>query len=145
LQHTDHQSQKAESNYINYLEVVMSLNPTLNYLLQKFSVSVIPFSKSITKDPTYLAGAGGLAGDGFPIPASGTILGLIVWDKTCVYQKMVSQVVNPGDRISIYAEHVDSDFTVRVQVNGNPTEIFVTEVKENSDVYACVFLTLQGQ
>jgi len=123
----------------------MSLNPTLNYLLQKFSVSVLPFSKMLAKDPTYLAGSGGLAGDGFPLPVGGMILGITVWDKTSTYQKLLTQVVIPGDRISVYAEHEEISFTIRVRVNGNPTEVFVTDVKENSDVYAGVFLTLQGQ
>jgi len=122
----------------------MSLNPTLNYLLQKFSISVLPFSKIVTNDSTYLAGGGGLAGDGFPMPVGGMILGITVWDNSSYHQMQEIQTINAGDRISVYAEHVDSNFTVRVRVNGEPTAIFVSEVKENTDLFACVFLTLQS-
>lgn len=124
-------------------EVNMSLNPTLNYLLEKFSVSVLPFSKQLANESTYLAGAGGLAGDGFPMPTGGVILGIITWDG--MYTKDTSDTVEfkAGDRISAFAEHVGENFKIYVCVNGESIAIMVSDLRENIDLYACVYLTLQ--
>ena len=121
----------------------MPLNPTLNYLLEKISVSVMSFSKAITTSSMYLAGAGGCAGDGFPLPVGGTILGIEVYDGSHTEEKTGSITVNAGDRISVYAENSASTFIVTVRVNGSPTSLSVSEMDENTDMYACVYLNLQ--
>jgi hypothetical protein len=121
----------------------MSLNPTLNYLLEKFSVSVLPFSKTVTDESTYMAGAGGCAGDGFPLPTNGVILGLRAWDGSNNKSKSGSVSVSAGDRISIYLEHEESIFTAIVRVNELDTALTVTGLKENTDIYACIYLNLQ--
>jgi hypothetical protein len=121
----------------------MTLNPTLNYLFEKFSVSLLPFSRALTTSSMYLAGAGWRAGDGFPLPAGGEVLGMRAWDGTHDKYKMQTVTVDAGNRISVYAEHVDSSYTVTVRVNGEDTDISVTGINESTDIYACVYLNLQ--
>ncbi|KPL07695.1 hypothetical protein AMJ86_03385 [bacterium SM23_57] len=121
----------------------MTLNPTLNYLLEKFSISVIPFSKTVSDSSTYLAGAGGCVGDGFPLPAGGEILGIRAYDGNKTEEKSGSVVINANDRISVFAEYVESWFDLTVQVNGEPTSISVQEMAENADLFVCVLIKLQ--
>ena len=121
----------------------MTLNPTLNYLLEKFSISVFPFSQTVSDSSTYLAGAGGCLGDGYPLPAGGEILSITVYDGNKTEEKSGSVAVDANDRISVYAEYAESTFTVTVRVNDSPTSISVSGLAENADIFACVLVKLQ--
>ncbi len=120
-----------------------TINPSLNFLHEQITECVIPFSKSVTTSSTYLAGPGGLAGDGFPLPVDGVILGLNVYDGTNNENVTGSVEVSAGDRISVYAQNYIGAFKVYVRVNGGNTSIFITELAENTDIYACVYISLK--
>ena len=120
-----------------------TINPSLNFLHEQITESVIAFSKAVTTSSTYLAGPGGLSGDGFPLPADGAILGIRAYDGTNDKDKSDLVEVSAGDRISVYAQHSASSFSLFVQINGGNTGIFVTALNENTDIYACVHISLK--
>jgi hypothetical protein len=126
------------------MEVFMTtINPSLNFLHEQITECVIPFSKSVTTSSTYLAGAGGLAGDGFPLPADGAILGIRAYDGTNDKDKLDLVQVSAGDRISVYALNFAGSFNLHVRVNGIDTTVSVTALNENTDIYACVHICLK--
>ena len=74
---------------------------------------------------------------------SETILGIEVYDGSHTKEKTGLINVDAGDRISVYAEKSGSLFIVTVRVNGYPTSLSVSDMDENIDMYACVYLNLQ--
>ncbi len=120
-----------------------TINPSLNFLHEQITECVIPFSKSVTTSSTYLAGPGGLSGDGFPLPVDGAILGLRAYDGTNDKDKSDLVEVSAGDRISVYAQNIASTFNLFVRVNGIDTAIFVTALDENTDIYVCVYISMK--
>ena len=121
----------------------MTLNPTLNYLLEKSSIALLAFGGELTTSSMYLAGAGGCSGDGYPMPLGGEILGMRAWDGTNDNDKSDSIPVEPGDRLSVYAEHSGSEYSLILRINGVDTSIAVSGMQENSTVYACAYFSLQ--
>ena len=119
-----------------------TINPTLNFLENQYSECIIVFSRALTTLNRYLYGAN-LAGDGFPMPVDGVIHGLRVYDKTNDKSDTGSVEFSAGDRISVYAENNGDSFTLTVKVNDSDTAISVSQVNENTDVYACVYIRLQ--
>jgi hypothetical protein len=120
-----------------------TINPTLNFLHDQITENVIPFSKSVTTSSTYLAGAGGLAGDGFPLPVDGAILGIRAYDGTNNEEKLGLEEVKAGDRLSVYAQYSAGSFNLIVRINGANTSISLTALNQNTDIYACVFVSLK--
>lgn len=121
----------------------MSLNPTLNYLLEKLSVSVMTFGAALTTESRYLAGAGDGAGDGFPLPLGGEILGMRVWDGSNGSEKLSSVSVSAGNRVSVFAQHTGTDYVLTLRINDVDTSITISGVKDNTTIFACVLLSLQ--
>lgn len=121
----------------------MSLNPTLNYLLEKFSVSVMPFGAALTTESKYLGGAGDCAGDGFPLPLGGEILGMRVWDGINDQEKLSTLSVNAGNRVSVFAQHTGTDYVLTLRIDDADTAITISGVKDNATIFASVLLNLQ--
>jgi hypothetical protein len=121
----------------------MTLNPTLNYLLEKSSIMLLAFGSELTTTSKYLGGSGGCEGDGYPMPLGGEVLGMHAWDGTNDNDKSESIAMNPGDRLSVYAEHSGSEYSLILRINGVDTSITVSGMQENSTVYACVYFSLQ--
>lgn len=120
-----------------------TINPTLNFLHEQFNDCVIPFSKSVTTSSTYLAGPGGLAGDGIPLPTEGAILGIRAYDGINNKDNIFLVDVKAGDRLSVYAQNSTGAFNLFVRINGINTAISLSALNENTDIYACVYISLK--
>ena len=116
----------------------MSVNPTLNYLKSEQSIIVLNFSDTVATSNKYLKGAGGIAGDGFPMPFSGYILGIQVYDGSNVQSDTGSVKFVVHDRISVFAIYDLGDFTVYVRVNGINSAIYAGPAAGNTDLLATV-------
>jgi hypothetical protein len=121
----------------------MTLNPTLNYLLEKSSITLMAFGCKLTTSSMYMAGAGNCQGDGYPVPLVGEIVGMRAWDSHSDKEKAGSVPLNPGDRLSIYAEHSGSEYSLILRINDADTSIIVTGIQENATAFACVYFSLQ--
>lgn len=120
----------------------MSINPTLNYLKAEQSLILFCFSDSVTTSSKYLKGPGGIAGDGFPLPAAGAIESIQVYDGTDIEKVEGPVSFAAGDRISVYAANAMSAFTVYVRKNGVNTVVAAGDRDENTDLLATVTLRL---
>ena len=120
----------------------MSINPTLNYLKAQQSLVLLCFSDSVTTSSKYLKGPGGIAQDGFPMPAAGTIESIQVYDGTDIEKVEGPLSFNAGDRISVYAVNATSAFTVYVRKNGVNTAVAAEDRAENTDILTTVTIRL---
>jgi len=110
----------------------MSINKTLNYLLAKRADVVMCFSAQVTTSSTYLKGAGGEAGDGFPLPRDARLYRIDCWDGISLFSDTGSVSVNQGDRISVYATINAGNFDVAIRVNGINSALVATGVAANA-------------
>ena len=120
----------------------MSINPTLNYLKAEQSLILLCFSDAVTTSSKYLKGAGGVAGDGFPMPTAGVIEVIQVWDGVDVERSSGTVAFAAEDRISVYALNDLSEFTVYVRKNGVNTALSVGGLAENTNLLATVTIRL---
>jgi len=116
----------------------MTVNKTLNYLKSEQSIVVLPFGDAVVISDKHLKGAGGLAGEGYPMPYHGCILAIDVYDGTSVHSDTGEIKFSAGDRISVYAVYDVASFTVYAQKNGINTAVFVSSVAGNTDLFATV-------
>ncbi len=120
----------------------MSVNATLNYLKAEQSITLLCFSDSVTTSSKYLKGAGGIAGDGFPMPTAGSIESIDVYDGNDIYSGVGPVSFAAGDKISVYAMNDLSEFTVYVRRNGVNTSVLTGGISENTDLMAVVAIKL---
>ena len=120
----------------------MSINKTLNYLLAKRADVVMCFSAQVTTSSIYLKGAGGEAGDGFPLPKNARIYRIDCWDGVSLSSDTGSLSINQGERISVYAEIGIGDFDVAIRVNGVDSALKVTGVAKNSTLMVTLHLKM---
>ncbi|MFH0881663.1 MAG: hypothetical protein V2A56_01655 [bacterium] len=118
----------------------MALNLTAAFLEARMSPSLLPFSASVATSSTFLKGAGGIGADGVPLPFSGTITGLSVWDGSTLRSDTRTLSVSANDRITLFATYSGGTFTVSVIRNGNFTNVQVSGVPANSTLQASVGL-----
>ncbi|MBM3328194.1 MAG: hypothetical protein FJY67_01815 [Calditrichaeota bacterium] len=120
----------------------MSLNHTLNYLLAKRAEVLIHFSALVTTASTTLKCAGGETGDGLPLPRAGFIIGLDVWDGANHRSDAGAVGFAAGDRLTLYAEHGGTTYTVKARLNGVDTTIAAANVAENATLTATATVML---
>jgi hypothetical protein len=121
----------------------MQINNTLNHLLARRSEVLLPFSGAVTTASTYLKGAGGETGDGFPLPKGGKIVGLNVWDGVTHKSGTDEIVFSAGDRISLYAAYNAPVFTATVRINGVDTTLIASSLAANSTYMAHIHLIME--
>ena len=120
----------------------MAINKTLNYLLAKRSESLLCFSDSVSTLSTYLKGAGGQSGDGFPLPKNGRIFRVDCWDGSQLVSASGNVAVSQEQRISVYANYVLTAFDVEIHVNGVSTTLKATGAGSNTNLYVTVHLQM---
>jgi hypothetical protein len=121
----------------------MSLNLTAAWLAASRSAALLAFSGAVTTSSTFLAGAGGAAADGFPVPGGGRVAGLAVYDGSTTYDTDATVELAPGDRVCLYATWTGSDFSVSVVVNGVISAVTVDNVPGNCTLLASLPLLLK--
>lgn len=117
-------------------------NQTHNYLLANTPHSTICFSVKTGTTSVYFGGAGGVTGDGFPLPRRGYLTALTLWDGSIVKSDSGKISFDSGDRLSVYCQNMGTDFTVKVRLNGTSYPLQVTSVPHNSTLQAVVELLL---
>lgn len=122
----------------------MSLNNTLSYLLSKRQEMLLCFSDAVTTASTYLKGAGGQAGDGFPLPYDARIYRVDCWDGSGVQSGSGNISASQGDRVSLYAQANGSNFDVYVRINGINTTLVAAGLAQNTTLYATAHIQLTG-
>ena len=100
------------------------------------------FSGTTGTSSQYLPAAGGIAGDGIPIPFSGTLHKLTVFDGTTVHADTDAITFSANDRISLYCQNVGGSFTVKVRLNGASTVLQVDSVPLSSTLQASLFIAI---
>jgi hypothetical protein len=120
----------------------MSINKTLNYLLAKRADVVMCFSAQVTTLSIYLKGAGGAAGDGFPLPRDARINRIDCWDGVLLSSSTGNVSVNQGDRISVYAAINLGNYDVSMRVNGINSALMVPGVASNSTLMVTLHLKM---
>jgi hypothetical protein len=114
------------------------MNQTHAYLFATRPPETLSFSGAVTTSSIYLNGPGGQSGDGFPVPRRGILTRLDVWDGTTLHTDTDEISFNAGDRLSLYCQSSGSDFTVKVRINGNSTNLQVASVPFNRTLFATV-------
>ena len=120
----------------------MPINQTLNYLRNEQTLITLCFSDSVTTSDKYLKGAGGIAGDGFPMPAAGVLLEIRVYDGSNVLSDADEVEFAAGDRISVYAVYDVDHFIVYIRKNGVNISIHADGVSANTYLLATAWLRL---
>jgi hypothetical protein len=115
---------------------------TLSYALASQPLISLVFSGTTGTSSQYLAAAGGIAGDGVPIPFSGSLYKLTVFDGTTVYTESDVITFNANDRISVYCQNVGGSFSVKIRINGSSSAMQVVSVPLNSTLQVSLFLAL---
>jgi len=125
------------------MEIKLTINETLNYLLAKRTELVVLFSAQVTTGSTYLKGGGGEAGDGWAMPRSGKLVAVDVWDGTMRHSDTDEIAFAAGDRISVYASYGGTNFAVTVRINGVDTALSATNVLPNTTLFATLNLIME--
>ncbi len=85
-----------------------------------------------------LPGPGGQTGSGFPMPRRGYLTGLHVWDGADYRYDVDEIAFNAGDVLSIYCQAGAGDYTVKLRLNGNSSNMQIESVPFNSTLYVTV-------
>lgn len=120
----------------------MSINRTLNYLLAKQAEICLNFSGQVSSSSTYLKGAGGEAGDGFPLPKEARIYRIDCWDGTILKSDTGNVSADQSDRLSVYAAFNVSTFDVSIRINGVDTVLIASGLASGSTLMVTVYLKL---
>lgn len=120
----------------------MSINPTLNYLKSEQSLVVLCFADMVTTSDKYIRGAGNISGDGYPMPIAGKIEGILIYDGSNVTHGSGEIKFDAEDRLSVYAVHDLSEFTVYVRKNGINTAVSAGGLPENANYFVTVTVRL---
>ncbi len=122
----------------------MSLNHTATWLNGNLSTNMIHFSGSVTTISTTLNGPGGASGNGFPVPFTGLIRSMTIWDGSNLHSVSSDFQIAVGDRISVDCTHEGgSSFTVYLNLNGIAMQLFLNGLPENSTYYCTLELLLK--
>jgi hypothetical protein len=116
-------------------------NPTLNYLLANSPLSTMAFAGAVTTTSAYLNGPGGLT-DGYPLTRRGLITRLRVWDGTTLRSENDEIAFADGDRLAVYCQHITTNFTVKIRLNGTSTEFEIANVPQNVSLFVVVEFVL---
>jgi hypothetical protein len=119
------------------------MNSSLTYQLAVTPMSTLGFSGAVTTSSVNLPGPGGQSGNGFPMLHAGQLTGLSVFDGTNVRKDVTRVTFAADDKISVYCQNVGSNFTVKVRINGNTTNLAVASVPYNCTLFVTVEFILK--
>lgn len=120
----------------------MPLNQTENYLRDRKNCTLMNFAEAVTTVNRYLKGAGGYAGDGYPMPAPGKVLRIYCYDGTNTRTDDTESSFNAGDRIAVEAQYDAPYFQVTVMINGVSSNSYCNLVAANSTLRVSLLLRL---
>jgi len=120
----------------------MSLNTTENYLRARQKNVLMNFTDSVGTSDRYLKGPGGLAADGYPMPAPGKIQRISVYDGVNTTTGDTETTFDADDRISVIAIYESPFFQVTVRKNGVNTSSYVSQIGANTTLIASVLVRL---
>ncbi|MBU0518825.1 hypothetical protein KKA00_00160 [bacterium] len=120
----------------------MPLNTTENYLRARQKTTMMNFTDSVATADRYLKGPGGLAGDGYPLPAPGKIQLISVYDGVNTLSDNTETSFDAGDRISVIAIYEAPYFQVTVRINGSNSSTYVSLIGANTTLAVSVMLRL---
>ena len=124
----------------------MSLNLTAAYLQARRATTLLGFSGHLGTSSSWIAGPGGLAGNGFAMPHAGVIRGLQVYNGITLRSSSGSNHFDAGDTIALFATYDgSSSFALAVAINGALSAVTVASVPASSNIYATVELTLEEE
>ena len=112
----------------------MAINQTLNYLLAKRADAILCFGATVTTASTYLNGAGGVAGDGLPMPRAGRVIRVDCWDGALLKSSTGSIAFSQKDRLSVYANASGANFNATVRLNGVDSTLAANGAAQNTDL-----------
>jgi hypothetical protein len=120
----------------------MSINSTINFLEAKKSHSLLLFGRQLTNTTVMLYGPGQLDSSGVPIPCTGTMRRITVYDTDTVRTIDAHCPVELGDKIAVEAVFDTKSFTVTVLKNQNATELSIQGVSGYQPVWASILIEL---
>jgi hypothetical protein len=119
------------------------INSTLAYLRAVRTPVLLAFSGTTGTASINLPGPGGQAGDGFPLPYGGTLIGAQLWDGATLRGDSTAVPFVMGDRMSVYCQNVGGHFTVKVRLNGASTNLQIPDVPLNSTLFVVIDIRTQ--
>lgn len=116
----------------------------LNNLMSKPPAFIMNFGKALTTSSVGLRGVGSLLDNGYPVPYSGYLYKMTIFNETSVVKATALVKVEEDDCVSIYATHdaVDS-FDLTVRINGVDTAIVIADHPESTDCYVTLYFGLE--
>lgn len=111
------------------------------FKLAQQPLAVLCFSGAVASSSVYLPGAGGVAGDGFPVPYNGYALSIHVWDGSTMRSDSAQIALTAYERLSVYCTWTGTDFTVRLRIDGVNSSLQVTAVPGSSSLTVTISLT----
>ncbi len=120
----------------------MSINETLNYLKAHQKDQLLLFSAAVGTSSQYLKGSGGEAGDGFPMPADGSLIQLSVWDGANLKSAIGNVEIKAGERLSLWAEYSNGKIEVVARIDGVDTDLKASGLDANATLMAALLLVL---
>ena len=120
----------------------MTLNPTINYLLAKKSVSAITFARQLNNTTAMLYGPGQLDTVGVPIPCYGKLKRLTIYDSNSIHTVDCDVDIDPGDLVSVQAQFNNTAFTIAVMKNLSVTDLSISGVAGYRAIWASVLIEL---
>lgn len=119
-------------------------NQTHAFNLAQMTPCLMCFSKALPASGTvYIEGAGGQSGDGFPVPYSGFLTHLSLYDaSTPLYHSDTAEITLTGNqRICLKAIWTGADYSVRVMLNNVNTALVIHSIPANVTILATVTFT----
>lgn len=115
---------------------------TLAYALASQPLQMLHFSGTVTTASVHLPTAGGIAGDGMPIPYAGTLIKIIVFDGSTIRTDSTNVQFAANDRFSLYCQNVGATFTLKTRVNGVSSNLQIASVPFNSTLQVTLVFAL---
>ncbi len=116
--------------------------PSLSFALASQPLLAFAFSGTTGTSSQYLPAAGGVAGDGLPVPYAGTVAKLIVFDGSTTYTDTDNITFAANDRLSVYCQSSGGVFSVKVRINGVSTALQVNSVPLSSTLLVTVIFAI---
>ncbi len=118
------------------------MKPNLAIALASQPLLCFTFSGTTGSSSQYLPSAGGVAGDGLPLPLDGTLVSITVFDGSDIYSDIGDVTFAAHDRLSVYCQNDGGVFTVRVRLNGVSTSLRAESVPLSSTLQVTVVVAV---
>ena len=122
----------------------MSFNLVSTWLEAKKSPTILQFSGPVLTTSVFLRGAGGIGGDGFPLPVNGIATKIAVFDGVSTNSSNGSVSLAIGDRVSVYATFNGGVFSVELYINGVSTGLQVGNCTTNTNLFCSILIEQRG-